>query len=173
MEGGGSDGGEWGEKEGKCGTDPCSSALRVTVLAVLAVGTSASVQFHRWQVHLERRVGEWVGDGAYPESAGVAQVISEDKATASWYVAPNMPADCAEHLHTIPYRTMSYIRWTVTSGGECRTGRGTGDGGRGAGRMLVGKTDSGAERSTRKRNEGEGWAMPMVTATYVLAVPAL
>ena len=47
----------------------------------------------------------------------------------------------------------------------------TGDGGRGAGRMLVGKTDSGAEQSTSKRNEGEGWAV--VTATYVLAVPAL
>ena len=118
-------------------------------------------------------------DGAYPESAGVAQVISEDRATASLYVAPNMPADCAEHLHVhaTSYHTTHQIdgdiRWSV----DARAGqdggrdgeRGTGDWVRGTGRMLEGKTDSGAERSTRNRKEGEEWAM----VTYVLAVPAL
>ena len=69
-----------------------------------------------------------MSDGAYPESAGVAQVISEDKATASVYVAPNMPADCAEHLHTIPYHIIHQmdgdIRWSVPD----RTGDGGRDG---------------------------------------------
>jgi len=90
-----------------------------------------------------------VSDGAYPESAGVAQVISEDRATASLYVAPNMPADCAEHLHTIPYRTIHQMNGDIRGSVTDRTRDGT-DARREDGLR------SGAKHAQKKRRLGVG-----------------